>query len=64
MITRGACKLCRHWLERANDPTLGECRRFPPTAVASLPADRADEHTVETVWPDTKAGEWCGEFSK
>lgn len=53
------CSTCLHWNETGADK--GECRRQPPQAVSF----RVDEGVVfETRFPETHAGDWCGEFQK
>jgi hypothetical protein len=51
-----ACAGCRHYLaNRENE--YGYCRRFPP-----IPASQDGNYA--TLWPVTRATEWCGEFSR
>jgi hypothetical protein len=69
------CEQCRFWVTFSPGGTEnreGNCRRFPPTPIASVYTDTPDERTgrsysetssaVESVWPETKATEWCGEY--
>lgn len=75
------CSTCRFWLsgldfyaEAANkgDGNTGMCRRFPPVAIATSPADDDNERSLDrSFWgepcdyyafPVTLHGMWCGEF--
>ncbi len=53
------CSACRYWNEQSDNE--GECRVRPPQAISF----RVDEEThFETVFPVTKAEDWCGEFAE
>ena len=52
-----ACGKCRYW--EAKDESVGECHRnAPQTIVFSVD----EESHFTTVFPETTAEEWCGEF--
>lgn len=75
MDPNAKCEHCQFWMTLqpggAQNRT-GECRRFPPQLIASVYTDGPNErrgrgHTetyssTETVWPETKSADWCGEF--
>jgi hypothetical protein len=51
------CAHCAYWKPQASDN--GECRRQPPQAITF----KVDSETkFETRFPETMAGDWCGEF--
>ena len=60
------CKLCEFWVEHADRPAVGECRRNPPVPVAITKSYASDDilSDIESAWPDSRANDWCGEFSK
>jgi len=52
-----ACGKCRYW--EIKESATGECHRYSPQTVA-FSVD--DETHFTTVFPETTAEEWCGEF--
>lgn len=42
-----------------DDSVYVECRRHPPQAVAD-----PESGGLLMVWPQVKAGDWCGEYQK
>ncbi len=52
------CAKCAYWNEVSSG--AGECRRQPPQAISFKVSD---EVKFETLFPSTKAEDWCGEFS-
>ncbi len=46
------CKMCHYFKRKGTqiNPTLGHCRRYPPTGVGN-----------GTGFPVVKAEDWCGE---
>jgi hypothetical protein len=73
-----ACKNCRFWSDYENDTGRnGECRRAAPTGfqirretaswvflsmLSDKIIDRSEATATGYFWPETKGGEWCGEF--
>lgn len=62
-----ACAQCRFW-DVTNQITIGSrtvkvaaCRRHPPTRERT-PNLFGKTPVVETVWPETRADDWCGHF--
>ena len=53
-----ACANCIHWKAKA-DP-VGECRRHAPQTVAFQVEDGVK---FESRFPETKAADWCGDFT-
>ena len=53
------CYDCRFWAATGLAPSQGKCHRRAP-----LPSARTGGETVEVVWPQTMANDWCGEFEK
>ena len=45
------CETCRWWKDDRPEPWGGMCRRNAPVCLSE----------VGTVWPGTKATDWCGE---
>ena len=70
------CSTCRFWKrdQRPECRELGACRRMPPQVVTRVYTLDANENygryeaevesTSETEWPETKASDWCGEYSQ
>jgi hypothetical protein len=58
------CGRCRFWKEIDGGPD-GWCLRFPPTVVVEpdYGGGGGPAWYPETNWPETSAGEWCGEFA-
>lgn len=56
------CRLCRFWdeVEASQARTLGECKRRSPTVCP--PSDGTVSTFEHTYFPETEAGDWCGEF--
>lgn len=54
----GHCKDCRYW-NAGYRGDVGQCRLSPPTVIETHHLNR--EYT-ETVWPETKENEWCGQY--
>lgn len=53
------CSACKYWNKQSD--AQGECRVRPPQTVTF----KVDEETkFETVFPVTKAEDWCGEFQE
>ncbi len=52
------CANCQNWNEENNKEKnrIGECRRFPPAAVA------LDEESAAFIWPTTGFKDFCGEY--
>jgi hypothetical protein len=50
------CEDCRFWLETAENPNVGFCRRHPPAL--HIVADGHEEVRTVVVMP----GGWCGEW--
>lgn len=44
----------------------GQCRRYPPRVISAPPPDpdHGDDIIKETVWPETAARDFCGEFQR
>lgn len=57
MAVKECCAKCKYWLcHKGKD---GICRYRPPTVLCSSMRDQ-----FETVWPQTQATEWCGDFAE
>lgn len=65
-----ACDTCRYWVI-ANEwrgEAYGECRRYAPRSqvelhpVADALSMASDEHDLYTLFPQTFAWQWCGEW--
>lgn len=54
MPTRYVCGKCTYHHN-------GQCHRHPPRAI---PVPCGDGWLVQTVWPVTADGDWCGDFQK
>lgn len=52
LLVVDTCGACHWWRQSSALPSLGTCKRFPPTPLLS--AGQAS--------PTTKAEDWCGEF--
>ena len=52
-----ACERCRFWVSTGASGYEGRCRRRAP-----MPNFSGDEGNMSTVWPDSYAEDWCGEF--
>jgi hypothetical protein len=53
------CGTCRYWDEL--NKTLGSCHRYAPRPVIKETTESRTSCAV--LWPKTKEGEWCGEWS-
>jgi len=51
------CRTCKFWQE---DSQSGWCRRNAPKAMIFNPVE--EKRPMDTIWPRTKAEEWCGEW--
>ena len=57
-VATKTCSACAHWKELTADK--GECRVHAPQAIVF----NVDAETrFESRFPETKAADWCGEFS-
>jgi DNA-directed RNA polymerase alpha subunit len=56
------CDGCRFWGGFSGGAAVGECRRYPPRLDQDRLADPNDDGRFRGVWPETEAGDWCGEF--
>lgn len=52
------CRDCRYWEANTPESTSGLCRRRCPQAVVT------ETDCICTVFPETVATEWCGEFDR
>lgn len=55
------CDRCAYWrpLEPPPETLSGQCRRHAPRERAAWPGGSA---WPGVIWPETPAGDWCGEF--
>jgi hypothetical protein len=53
------CGTCRFWEHAAGD--TGECHRYPPS-FSPAQAARGGFDLWAGFFPETEAGEWCGEY--
>lgn len=56
------CADCKHYFPLSYQTNMGECRRYPPQLVKSIPEDNRSQvfypkHTQ--TWPDHCCGEWA-----
>jgi hypothetical protein len=69
----GNCESCIYWRREAPASPMGFCKRNPPMPVliaAPPPAAalmRPGQHAapqvqLQSLWPPTPVGEWCGEY--
>lgn len=58
-INSKSCASCRHW-DQTTNTNEGSCRRNAPQTVVF---QVSSEQTIKTVFPSTKATDWCGEHS-
>ncbi|WP_341744592.1 hypothetical protein [Azonexus hydrophilus] len=71
------CDNCEYWKRHyvgkysrfkvSADNWPGECWFNPPQLIARTSHRDAEghmKHKLETLWPETKGGQWCGSFSK
>lgn len=61
-----SCKTCRFWLRGAmssEDAKRGFCRRFPP-ALVTMKRLTPMESGVQSHYPHTAGGDWCGEHQR
>lgn len=58
-MTTPRCDHCRFWAAIEHTNGRGECHRYAPKPFVGSYTDGSE---FETYWPETLAGEWCGEF--
>ncbi len=61
-MTDRKCETCRFFYDQPDEYDFhpyaeGECRIHAPTLVVRDPAAR-----VESLWPETMRGDWCGDW--
>jgi hypothetical protein len=65
------CGECRYWAFKKTgvlskttqaNASHGYCLRYPPTPVADTRGGGGTLR-VDSLWPETQRGHWCGEFS-
>jgi hypothetical protein len=49
-----SCVLCQFYTPDMTNPTLGVCRKHPPTVYPMA-------NGAVTIWPSVKQTDWCGE---
>lgn len=52
------CDKCEWWVKLKDEEDNGQCRRLPPTVVAT---EKADGNFMAR-WPRVYDTHWCGEF--
>lgn len=55
-----SCSVCSHWHKDIRD--TGECRRFPPVLIQSIPGSHLLPEGKLGIFPLTQATTTCGEF--
>jgi hypothetical protein len=58
------CGECIYWTPMQGSPTVGQCRRYPPTPVPRLVKLPEEGYSSEFRYhkPMTTADDWCGEY--
>ncbi len=56
---RNTCADCKFWAIDPNNLRQGVCRKDPPKTFAVL---QGQGYAFVTMFPATKAEEWCGQF--
>ena len=54
------CKDCKWYDNSRSNPAYGDCRKKSPVVLVDGYEIGCAGHT--TVWPETAATDWCGEF--
>ena len=70
-MSTATCKTCIFWDEYPTQSdchcdedyvhTMGDCRRHPPTMIATRAEDPRNVADYSSLFPYTMSDEWCGE---
>jgi hypothetical protein len=54
------CENCKYWAEKSVIEKLGHCQKYAPRSTLRSPLKGTE--ALDTVWPRTRADDWCGEW--